>query len=225
VSQLRVSAAGQQDFYLNVLSFDSPITGEMNSGQSRSAIQYYPIKAYQPELQCEVIFPSEALWQAWQTWSRQNMVNAQVSGATNGACTLNWPERNINNWTGIIASAKAGGMKFNYTPRTTISFMLVVSLVSNAGAFAQVLNAVASLTGGSASGAGTFGGVDNVLTPPSTTSTTSTAPALLGGSNNLLGGSGVGSLASNLNSVTSLTSLIPGVSSLTSILGSVTSLI
>ena len=167
MSQLRVSGVGQSDFYLNVLSFDSPVFGEMNSGQARSAIQYYPIKAYQPELSCEVIFPSEVIWQAWQIWSRQNMINAQTAGTSNGSVSLNWPERSINDWTGIICATKAGGRRANYTPRTTVQFQLVISLVSTLGTFAAVGNAISGLTSGAVSGAGANGGtLDGVMVQP-----------------------------------------------------------
>jgi hypothetical protein len=138
LSQLRVSAIGQQDFYLNVLSFDSPIVGEMNSAQTRGQIQYFPIKAFQPNLTASVIFPSEAQWQSWQAWVRDNMVNTQNSNFTgNPGCTLNWPERNINNWIAVIPTAKAGGMRRNYAPHTSIDFQLITSLVSKLGVFAS----------------------------------------------------------------------------------------
>lgn len=146
MSQLRVSAQGQDDFFLNVLRFESPVFGEMNSSQTKTQIQYFPIKAFQPELTCSVIFPSEYQWEQWQAWVRQNMLNSQNSNATgNPGVTLNWPQRNINNWTAVIPSAKAGGMRRNYTPRTRVEFQLIVSLVSNLGVFSSFGSAWQSL--------------------------------------------------------------------------------
>ena len=131
MSQLRVSGAGQPDFYLNVVNMDAPIFGEMNSGQTQSKVQWFPIKSFQPELAVDVIFPNEALWQQWQSWVRQNMVNSQNSNNTGQpGVTLNWPQRNIYAWTAIIPSAKAGGLRFNYTPRTRIEFQTIRNLVS-----------------------------------------------------------------------------------------------
>lgn len=195
MSQLRVSGQGQDDFYLNVLSFDSPIIGEMNSGQTKSQIQYFPIKAFQPELICNVIFTSEYQWEQWQTWVRQNMLNTQNSNSTgNPGVTLNWPQRNINNWTAVIPAAKAGGMRRNYAPRTRVEFQLIVSLVSNLGVFASFGSGWQSLVGNNAVG----GVVDGLFT---------LAENFFGGSTtsgnaNILGSGNAGSL---------LTQAIPGL--------------
>lgn len=197
MSQLRVSAAGQQDFFLNVTNFDSPVYGEMNSAQTKSQMQYFPIKAFQPELVCDVIFPSEYLWEQWQTWVRQNMINSQNSNATgNPGVTLNWPQRNINNWTGIISAAKAGGMRWNYTPRTRVEFQLVASLVSNLGVFSSFGSSWQSILGNNAVGSA----VDSLFTLPETFLGGGTTP----GNANLL---------SNLatNSLSLLGGLIPGL--------------
>jgi hypothetical protein len=220
VSQLRVSGQGQQDFYLNVLSFDTPITGEMNSAQTKSQVQYFPIKAFQPELSCNVIFPSEALWEQWQAWVRQNMLNAQKSNSTgNPGVTLNWPERNINNWTGVIGAAKAGGMRRNYTPYTQIEFQLVVSLVSNLDIFASFASGWKGIFGNTTVG----GNVDSLFTLAenflggSTTagvaSLFNTTPSDLGSA--LLGGNTVQlpSVNTVTNSLSSFTSLLPGLTS------------
>ena len=44
MSQLRVTFPADGDFYLNVLTFTSPVFGEMNSAQTKHQIQYFPIK-------------------------------------------------------------------------------------------------------------------------------------------------------------------------------------
>ena len=133
MSQLRVSATGQTDFYLNVLSFDSPIIGEMNSGQTRTIVQYFPIKSMQNDLVCDCIFPNESVWQQWQLWVYQLMVNSQQLNSTGGlpGVQLNWPERGINQWSAIIPQSPGGGSRRNYTPRQSIKFQLIVNLVSN----------------------------------------------------------------------------------------------
>lgn len=215
MSQLRVSAFGQQDFFLNVLSFDSPIYGEMNNAQTKAQVQYFPIKAFQPELVCDVIFRSEAEWQAWQTWVRQNMINTQNSNATGSpGVTLNWPQRNINNWTGVIGSTKAGGMRRNYAPRTRVEFQLIVSLVSNLGVFASFGTAWQAIFGSNAVGSV----IDSLFTLPENFLGGSATPGIT----NIItgGGSGLSSLTSQvspanavnlLSGLSSLGGLIPGV--------------
>jgi hypothetical protein len=102
----------------------------MRSAQTRSQMQYFPIKAYQPEIQFTVIFTSEKEWEAFQRFIRENQVRAQSTRGRPGV-TLNWPERSIVNWTGLVTKFKAGGMRYNYTPRATFTVQLVESLVSN----------------------------------------------------------------------------------------------
>ncbi|HEX4715878.1 MAG TPA: hypothetical protein VH164_13220 [Ktedonobacteraceae bacterium] len=225
MSQLRVSGTGQQDFFLNVLNFDSPVMGEMNSGQTKTQVQYFPIKAFQPELVCNVIFNSETTWEAWQAWARTNMVNTQNSNNTgNPGVTLNWPERNINNWTGIIPAAKAGGMRRNYTPRTRVEFQLIVSLVSNLGIFSSFGSAWQGIFGGSVVGSN----LDSIFQLPENL----LGGAITGGNAGLIGtepftvlnqtSPGFGSSLSQLGSSVGLSSLgsslIPGVGSLLSII-------
>ena len=209
MSQLRVSGYGQPDFHLNVTTFDSPIYGEMNSAQVRSQVQYYPIKAYQPELVCEAVFPSEWLWEQWQSWVRQNMVNSQRSNSTGSpGVTLNWPERDINNWTGIISTAKAGGMRRNYTPRTRIEFQLVASLVSNLGVFASFGAAWQSVLGNNVVGAN----VDSVFRLPENFVGGATTP---GNARTIRGGGAPAAALSNQvspnNPLNLLGGLVPGV--------------
>lgn len=221
-----MSALSQSDFFLNVVSFDSPIFGEMNAGQTKTQTQYFPIKAFQPELVCDVIFASEANWQAWQSWAQTNMVNCQSSNNTGQpGVTLNWPERNINNWTAVIPSIKAGGMRRNYAPRTRIQFQLIVSLVSNLAIFSSF---------GPGSWRGIFGAtavgsnLDSIFQLPENISGGSITPGNARtiqaggpGATNLLNQNapGLGTFSNGLTALTSIgSSLIPGVGSLLSII-------
>ena len=129
MSQLRVTFPADGDFYLNVLTFTSPVFGEMNSAQTKHQIQYFPIKVLQPEIRFEVIFPNEKTYEQFQKCVRTNQVNAQSD--TNPGVTLNWPERNIKDYTGLITGFKAGGMRRNYTPRAQFVVELVDSMVSS----------------------------------------------------------------------------------------------
>jgi hypothetical protein len=204
VSQLVVSASGQSDFYLNVLNFDSPVFGEMNSGQTRTQIQYFPIKAMQPELICDVIFPSELAWEQWQYWVRQHMLNMLNTNYNSGSpgVTLNWPERSINNWTALIPTAKAGGMRRNYTPRVRITFQLIVSLVSSLDIFFSFGSAWQGLFGMGAN-------LDSILTLPENVQGGAVTPGTAGA---ILGGGATGPIDTS-------SSLIPGLSPITGAAG------
>jgi hypothetical protein len=137
MSQLIVTAPGQDPFNMNVLSMTSPVFGEMNSAQTKSQVQWFPIKAMQPEIQFNVIFPTEIEWEDWQVYTRINMVNAQSTNNTSGnaGVTLNWPQRSIQEWSGLITKTNAGGRRFNVAPRASFIVQLVNSLVSNSTTF------------------------------------------------------------------------------------------
>lgn len=198
--------------------------GEMNSGQTKTQVQYFPIKAFQPELVCDVIFNSEATWESWQAWVRTNMVNAQNSNNTgNPGVTLNWPERNINSWTGIIPAAKAGGMRRNYAPRTRVEFQLITSLVSNLAIFSSFGSAWQGIFGSTAVGST----LDSIFTLPEEL----LGGSITGGNTGLLGSEpftvlnqtnpGLGSALSSSGSsvgLSQIAGLIPGVGSLLSII-------
>ena len=158
MSQLQVSAVGQPTFYLNVVSMYSPIQGEMNSGQTKSQIQYFPIKATQPNISFTVVFPSEQLWETWQAWVRQNMINAQRANTISGnvGVTLNWPQRSIHNWSGVITDIVAGGWRRNVAPRATFEVQLVNSLVSNVTTISSFGNAWMGIFSGGVSMDGLF---------------------------------------------------------------------
>jgi hypothetical protein len=112
---------------LNVLSFTSPMYGTITSAQTRTVAQHFPIKATQPDLTVSVIFPSQTEFQNFQQFVRTTQLDARDNA---NLITLNWPQRDINNWTGIIKSCRVGGMRANYAPRASYTFGLVDSLMS-----------------------------------------------------------------------------------------------
>lgn len=128
MSQLALTNTRYGTRKLNVLSFNSPITGQLGAAQTKTRMQYFPIKALQPELQLDVIFRSEAEYQNFQRYVRDVQVDAQRSG--DPSVKLWWPERSIYNWTGIIKDFRAGGRRANYAPRAQFVIELVDSLVS-----------------------------------------------------------------------------------------------
>lgn len=127
MSKLRLWSR-QGDWQLNVTSFSSPITAQITSVQTKTMAHHYPIKVTQPDLQLSVQFVSETEFEKFQKFVRSHQQDAQ---ATAKLVFLSWPERNIDNWTGIIKQFKAGGMRRNYAPKASFSVDLVDSLVSS----------------------------------------------------------------------------------------------
>lgn len=126
MSKLRVSAVSQS-FELNCTSFSSPIYDTINSVQTRKMAIHFPIKTNQPQVQFDVQFASERDFEAFQRFVRTHQ-QAAVMGTL--LATFNWPERDIQNWTGVIRSFVAGGQRANYAPRASFVVDLVDSLVS-----------------------------------------------------------------------------------------------
>lgn len=202
MSQLKVSANGQTDFYLNVLSITSPIYGQMNAAQTKGQIQYFPIKVHQPEVQFNLIFPNETTWEDWQVWVRTNMVNSQSANniVGNVGVTLNWPQRSINDWSGVIQKQKAGGRRWNYTPRDSVTVQLANSLVSQTTTFGSFgVSAWQAIFGAGAN-------TDTLFQLPEALQS-----ALNTGQVNPIGGS-VGANTTALNTVSNtVAGLIPGI--------------
>ena len=136
MSKLMVRSRGLgSSFELNCLQFNSPITASISSVQTRSMVRHFPVKINQPEIDFLVQFASEKDFEdfqafVWQT-QKQALINDRYPGVT-----LWWPERNIRNWTGVIKSFKAGGMRRNPSPRAQFS----VSLIENSVATRSVLS-------------------------------------------------------------------------------------
>lgn len=120
---------------MNVLSFNSPIFGTLVPAQTKTIAQYFPIKANQPEIQFDVIFRNESEYERFQQFVRATQQFALT--AQTPQITLYWPERNIINWTGVIKSLRAGGMRRNYTPRAVFVVDLIDSLVSQRTEFSS----------------------------------------------------------------------------------------
>lgn len=149
-------ANNQATWSLNVIQFSSPIFGALSSAQTKTMAMHFPIRANQPEIQFDVIFPSENEYEQFQRFVRAH----QQDALTNlNLLTLNWPERNINNWTGVIKIFQSGGKRFNFAPRASFAVDLVDSMVSSRiGLVADELNWRAIYGEGM--------GADSVLSPP-----------------------------------------------------------
>lgn len=126
MSKMTLSTADRQ-YNLNVLSFSSPLFGTISSAQTRYQEQHFPIKALQPDISLDVIFSNEQDYENFQRFVRNHQLDAQANA---NLVTLNWPERNIDNYTGLIKQFRAGGMRYNFAPRASFQVDLVNSSVS-----------------------------------------------------------------------------------------------
>lgn len=124
-------AMGTRGYQLAVTSFSSPIFGTMSSAQTREMEVHFPIKAVQPELELEVQFRSEEDYEDFQRFVRGHHQRALFNPSPSNVVWLNWPERNIDNWTGIIKAFKAGGERRVFAPRASFVVELIDSMVSS----------------------------------------------------------------------------------------------
>jgi len=113
---------------LNVVSFHSSLFGQMSSTQVQSMAVHFPIKLSQPDVQFDVVFPDETTYENFQLFVRNHQ--QQASNSTQ-LVTLNWPQRNITNWTGFIRAFERGGKRWNVMPRGSFVVDLVDSFVSS----------------------------------------------------------------------------------------------
>ena len=121
-------AMGGQGFNLNVTSFSSPISNSVFTVQTKMMAMHFPVKIAQPELQLDVIFRSEVEFENFQRFVRSHQQHVLSSSAN--LVWLNWPERNIDNWTGVIKKFTAGGQRFNPVPHASFVVSLVDSMVT-----------------------------------------------------------------------------------------------
>jgi hypothetical protein len=136
MSQLQVTTKSFGSFRLNVLAFSSPIFGSINGVQTKDMKVWYPIKANQPEVQFDVQFMDEQDYESFQKLIRDSQ---KESLDWRGPMVhLNWPQRNINNWSGLITEFQSGGMRFNPAPRAKFTVYLFDSYISRYSELATV---------------------------------------------------------------------------------------
>lgn len=153
---------------MNVVAFSSPIFQALSSSQTRMRAIHFPIKISQPDIKFTVVFRNEQEFQNFQGFVRAHQQN--VLGVQQ-LLTLNWPERNIHNWTGVIPHFQAGGERRNYMPRADFTVDLVDSFVSTRTDLASRAASWQAIYGGFGLMAGNgFGGsspANTVYTGPS----------------------------------------------------------
>lgn len=188
MSQLIITNLTQQ-FTMNVTGFTSPIYGSISSAQTRNMSVCFPTKMSQPDIQFDVQFTSITDFANFALFVRNHQ---QTALTTSTPALLNWPERNINNFSGFIQKFQAGGAKSLYAPTARFSVSLVNSTVSSRTVVASIANPWNTVYG--------MGLVDGVLNQPSSANNSLALNAIGETIVNLAGGntSGTGALLSGL---------------------------
>lgn len=151
-------ANNQANWRLNVVAFSSPISSMMQTVQTKKMAHHFPIRYVQSQIQFTVQFPSEQEFEQFQRFVRSHQQQALLNTKL---LWMNWPERDIDNFTGVIKSFRAGGMRYNFAPRASF----VVDLVDSLAAHRTELASLPQLLWRTIYGAGM--GPDAVLGPPS----------------------------------------------------------
>lgn len=187
MSQLIVKGHRGKQYKLNVTQFRSPMTASINSAQTRTMAQHFPIRAGQPDINFTVKFNSNEAKHEFQSFVRDHQINAQSDNTDmKGMVTLWWPERNIENWTGYIVEFRVVEARFVYAPSVTFGVTLIDSLMSERTRMASFGSLWSSIWGPQIppyKGPGTLD-TDNMLRPPSPPSSdtpSSNPPPAVGG--------------------------------------------
>lgn len=136
MSQLILRGHRNAVFKLNITQFRSPMSATINSVQTRRMAHHFPIRAGQPDIQFTAHFANLDDKHQFQNFVRDHQRNTfdadylSDSALSRGAVTLNWPERDIINWTGYITSLPVVEPRFEYAPKVTFGVTLLDSLMS-----------------------------------------------------------------------------------------------
>ena len=122
---------------LNVLQFSAPLMASISTVQTRTKTQHFPIKVNQSEVSFLVQFSNEREFERFQDFVRRTQVSALINGRHPGV-TLRWPERDIHNWTGVIKEFRAGGARFNFSPRAVFTVSLIDSMIAKRTFFSSI---------------------------------------------------------------------------------------
>lgn len=130
MSKLVIRSRGLgRSFELNCLQFSAPIVASIGSQQTRTMMRHFPVKVNQSSADFLVQFANEKDFEDFQKFIRNTHKQAQINDRNPGV-NLWWPERGIENWTGVIRNFRAGGMRANYSPRANFTVDLIDSSVA-----------------------------------------------------------------------------------------------
>lgn len=129
MSFLELRSPTGENVKLNCVSFTTSMSGLISSAQTKTMLQHFPVKAEQPAVEFDIVFRNEKNFEDFQKIVRNHHL-AALNSWLNPEITLSWPERNINNWTGIIKNFRVGGAKSNFVPRAKLTVDLIDSVYS-----------------------------------------------------------------------------------------------
>lgn len=117
---------GGRRYSAKVMAFSSNINTNFTSVQVRMRQDHFPIKVGHNDLQMQLIMRdhSELQWFA-EYIRRHHMLALGKDAAT---CSISWPERNMNDWTGFITGVRQGEKMGVTSPTVIIQVSLVDSL-------------------------------------------------------------------------------------------------
>jgi hypothetical protein len=131
MSQLKIFNATSKEFRLNVTQFRSPMNASINSVQTKTMLQHFPIRCGQPDINFTVRYASLDDKHSFESFVRQHMLDTKnITKDDDKALTLWWPERNIENWTGYITAYTVTEKRFEVAPAATFGVALVDSMMS-----------------------------------------------------------------------------------------------
>lgn len=128
MSRLRMSSPDIGSLDVKVTRFNTQLTGDMRSSQTKYALHHYPIKPSHLSLILEVVFNGWPEYRTMQEYVRNHHIRA-LRTVQQPEITLYWPERGIDNWSGVVKRMEAGDERFNPAPKSTLEILLIDSMI------------------------------------------------------------------------------------------------
>lgn len=126
---MRMYCAGAGSLWVKVVGFQSSLDGHIQPSQTKQALHHYPRKATHQSVNFQLVCRDLEELRAVQGFIRRHQKYALTS-PQRPEVVLWWPERGIENWTGIIKKVEGGDKRFNPVPKVSFSVELVDSMLS-----------------------------------------------------------------------------------------------
>ena len=129
MSEMRMYCAGVGTLWVKVVAFQSSLDGQIQPSQTKQALHHYPRKASHQSVSFQVVCRDKEELSTLQRFIRAHQKYALTS-PENPEVVLWWPQRGINDWSGIIKKVEGGDKRFNPVPKVSFTVDLVNSLLS-----------------------------------------------------------------------------------------------
>ena len=129
MSQMRMYCAGTGSLWVKVVGFQSSLDGQIQPSQTKAALHHYPKKASHQNVSFQLVCRNKDELRTIQSFIRRHQQYALTSPQS-PEVVLWWPERGIDNWSGIIKKVEAGDKRFNPVPKLSFTVDLVDSMLS-----------------------------------------------------------------------------------------------